>query len=190
MAEQIIRMDGVELTAGAFGDPKNPPDHGRDGIDALVGRRILQKLASYDRLVIRYDQRDTGLSAKYPPGQPGYTFDDLADDAFRILDGYSISAAHLIGTSLGGMIGQAATRKDPSRVLSLTAISSCRSASATSPLAATRGQATLPREPRSTGQRGTRSSNSWSKSRDCRFHCRGPRHFFAATDLSSYRLAD
>ena len=57
------------------------------------------------------------------PGKPPYTFDDMADDAIRVLDGYGISKAHVVGMSLGGMIGQLAALKHPSRVSSFTAIS-------------------------------------------------------------------
>jgi pimeloyl-ACP methyl ester carboxylesterase len=127
MAEPIIQADGVELAAEAFGDAMHPPVLLIMGAMASMlwwPDAFCKALADRGRFVIRYDQRDTGLSTKYPPGQPGYTFDDLGDDAFRVLDSYSIPAAHLVGMSLGGMIGQAATLKYPSRVLSLTAISS------------------------------------------------------------------
>jgi pimeloyl-ACP methyl ester carboxylesterase len=127
MAERIIQVNGVKLATEAFGDAKHPP------ILLIMGAMasmlwwpdaFCKALADRSRFVIRYDQRDTGLSTKYPPGQPGYTFDDLLDDAFRVLDGYSIPAAHIAGMSLGGMIGQVAASWHPSRVLSLTAISS------------------------------------------------------------------
>jgi pimeloyl-ACP methyl ester carboxylesterase len=48
----------------------------------------------------------------------------MVDDAVRVLDGYSIAAAHFVGMSLGGMIGQIAAIAHPTRVASLTAISS------------------------------------------------------------------
>jgi pimeloyl-ACP methyl ester carboxylesterase len=83
-----------------------------------------RRLAERDRFVIRYDQRDTGLSTKYPPGQPGSDINDVVDDAFAVLDAYGISRAHFVGFSLGGMIGQVAALKNPHRVLSLTVISS------------------------------------------------------------------
>lgn len=86
--------------------------------------RFCRRVAEHGRFVIRYDHRDTGLSTKYPPGQPGYAFDNAVADVVRVLDGYRISAAHVVGMSLGGMIGQATALKHPERVLSLTAISS------------------------------------------------------------------
>src|SRR5688572_28485356 len=127
MAERIIQVDGVELATEAYGDAKHPPILLIMSAMASMlwwPEAFCKALADRDRFVIRYDQRDTGLSTKYPPGQPGYTFIDLLDDAFRVLNGYSIQAAHIAGMSLGGMIGQVAASRYPSRVLSLTAISS------------------------------------------------------------------
>lgn len=126
MNTHIVRTDGVELATEAFGDPANPP------VILIMGgmasmlwwpEAFCRRLAEHGRFVIRYDQRDSGLSTKYPPGKPGYGYGDAVDDVFRVLDGYGISAAHIVGFSLGGMVGQGAALKFPGRVLSLTAIS-------------------------------------------------------------------
>jgi pimeloyl-ACP methyl ester carboxylesterase len=126
MSGLVIRTDGVELATQSFGNPTQPP------LLLIMGGmasmlwwpdEFCRRLAERGRFVIRYDQRDTGLSTKYPPGQPSYTFDDAVDDVFRVLDGYGISKAHIVGFSLGGMAGQVAALKNPERVLSLTAIS-------------------------------------------------------------------
>src|SRR5688500_20171418 len=61
-------------------------------------------LAAGGRYVIRYDHRDTGRSVTYEPGRPEYTGADLTDDAVGVLDGFGISAAHLVGVSAGGGI--------------------------------------------------------------------------------------
>jgi pimeloyl-ACP methyl ester carboxylesterase len=50
----------------------------------------------------------------------------MAEDAVAVLDGYGLSRAHLVGTSLGGMIAQIVALKHPSRVATVTAISSAR----------------------------------------------------------------
>ena len=127
MSERTIEAGEIELATQRFGDPARPP------VLLIMGgmasmlwwpQEFCERLASHGRHVIRYDQRDTGRSTKYPPGEAPYTLDDLADDAIGVLDGYKISAAHVVGMSLGGMIGQIAALKHPSRVLSLTAISS------------------------------------------------------------------
>ncbi|GLQ53890.1 alpha/beta fold hydrolase [Devosia nitrariae] len=126
MNERVIRADGVEIATQSFGDPAQPP------ILLIMGgmasmlwwpEEFCRRLAAQGRFVIRYDQRDSGLSTKYPPGRPGYGYDDAVDDVFRVLDGYAITAAHVAGFSQGGMVGQGAAVKHPERVLSLTAIS-------------------------------------------------------------------
>jgi pimeloyl-ACP methyl ester carboxylesterase len=126
MSERAIRVDGVEIATEPFGDPAHVPVLLIMGVTASMlwwPQAFCERLASHGRYVIRYDHRDTGLSTKYAPGAPSYTFDDMVDDAVRVLDGYGISAAHIAGMSMGGMIGQLAALKHPSRVLSLTAIS-------------------------------------------------------------------
>ncbi len=124
---KTVRIGETEIAAEAFGDPAHP------SVILIMGgaasmlwwpETFCRSLAERGRFVIRHDQRDTGLSTKYPPGQPGYGIDDIVDDAFAVLDAYGISSAHLVGFSLGGMIGQVAALKNPKRVLSLTVISS------------------------------------------------------------------
>jgi pimeloyl-ACP methyl ester carboxylesterase len=127
MHERLIRADKVELATEAVGDSLNPAVLLiMGGVASMLWwpEEFCRRLASDGRYVIRYDNRDTGLSTKYPAEEPPYTLDDMADDAIRVLDGYAIAAAHIVGMSLGGMIGQIAALKYPSRVISLTVISS------------------------------------------------------------------
>jgi pimeloyl-ACP methyl ester carboxylesterase len=126
MSETIVRADGVEIAAEAFGDPTHPPVLLIMGAMASMlwwPEAFCRRLAERGRHVIRYDNRDTGLSTTTPPGQPDYGFDDMADDAIRVLDGYGLGRAHLIGMSAGGMLAQIAALAHPGRVASLTAIS-------------------------------------------------------------------
>jgi pimeloyl-ACP methyl ester carboxylesterase len=126
VSERVIQSNGIEIATEAFGDPANPTVLLVMGAMASMlwwPEEFCQELAARGRYVIRYDNRDTGLSTKYEPGEPPYTLDDMADDAVRILDGYGISAAHLVGMSMGGVISQLAALKHPERVASLTAIS-------------------------------------------------------------------
>jgi pimeloyl-ACP methyl ester carboxylesterase len=127
MPEHVIRSAGVELATEAFGDRQSP------AVLLIMGAMasmlwwpadLCQRLARRGRYVIRYDQRDTGHSTKYPPGQAHYTTEEMVDDTMRVLDGHSIAAAHFVGMSLGAMVGQIAAIKYPARVASLTAISS------------------------------------------------------------------
>lgn len=68
---------------------------------------LCRRLADRGRLVVRYDQRDTGRSTSCPPGAPGYTAADLVSDAVAVLDGLGIVRAHVAGLSMGGGIAQA-----------------------------------------------------------------------------------
>jgi pimeloyl-ACP methyl ester carboxylesterase len=126
MTQRMIGTNGAELATEACGDPAHAP------LLLIMGGmasmlwwpdEFCRKLAGHRRYVIRYDHRDTGHSTKYPPGNPPYSLDDFVKDAIGVLDGYGIARAHIIGMSLGGMIGQLVAVGYPSRVLSLTAIS-------------------------------------------------------------------
>jgi pimeloyl-ACP methyl ester carboxylesterase len=127
MPEHVIRSAGVELATEAFGDRQCPAVLLIMGAMASMlwwPAEFCGRLAGHGRYVIRYDQRDTGHSTKYPPGQARYTTEEMVDDAVRVLDGHSIAAAHFVGMSLGAMVGQIAAITYPTRVASLTAISS------------------------------------------------------------------
>jgi pimeloyl-ACP methyl ester carboxylesterase len=94
-------------------------------------------LAARGFRVIRFDNRDVGLSTHTEAPVPNvlelmggnyssasYTLDDLAEDTAGLLDHLGIAAAHVVGASMGGMIGQTLAAKHPDRVLSLTSIMS------------------------------------------------------------------
>ena len=101
-----------------------------------------EKLAARGHRVIRFDNRDIGLSTwlddlKVPDmaelfaaGARGesmevpYTLDDMADDAIGVIDALGIDAAHICGASMGGMIAQALAIRHPARTRSLTSIMS------------------------------------------------------------------
>ncbi|KFE62486.1 alpha/beta fold hydrolase [Hyalangium minutum] len=126
MTERWIESRGIRLCTESFGSPDDPP------ILLIMGAMSSMKwwpdglvamLVAAGRFVVRYDQRDMGRSTTYPPGAPGYTVDDLADDVIAVLDGYGLARAHLVGMSLGGMLSQIVALKAPERVLSLTLIS-------------------------------------------------------------------
>lgn len=63
-------------------------------------------LADGARFVICYDHRDTGRSATYPPGRPGYAVADLVADAGGILDACGVPSARVVGVSAGGAFAQ------------------------------------------------------------------------------------
>jgi pimeloyl-ACP methyl ester carboxylesterase len=127
LAERMIEANGAELCTEPFGDPGRPPVLLIMGVGASMmwwEEGLCRKLAAEGRYVIRYDHRDTGRSITYEPGQPGYTADDLIDDAVGVLSAYGIPAAHLVGVSAGGAFAQLLALDYPDRVLSLVLVSS------------------------------------------------------------------
>jgi pimeloyl-ACP methyl ester carboxylesterase len=123
----MTTIDRPKIISEAFGDPADPALLLIMGAMASMlwwPEAFCRELADAGLYVIRYDNRDTGRSTKYPPGKPPYTFDDMADDAIDVLDGHGIGKAHVAGMSMGGMIAQLVALKRPSRVASLTVISS------------------------------------------------------------------
>ena len=92
--------------------------------------------------IIRYDNRDIGLSSKITPQRryslgkamlasllhlqvsAPYTLNDMADDAVGLLDALDLPSVHVVGVSMGGMIGQILANRYPLRVRSLTSIMS------------------------------------------------------------------
>lgn len=84
---------------------------------------LCRRLADSGRLVVRYDQRDTGRSTHWPPGSPTYTGTDLVADAIAVLDGLGIDRAHVVGFSMGGGIAQRLAREHRNRIETLTLMS-------------------------------------------------------------------
>ena len=126
MAERTIEANGVELRTEPFGDTAHPPILLIMGIGSSMlwwDEDFCRMLAGGGRFVIRYDHRDTGRSVTYEPGEPEYTGADLTADAAAVLDGFDISAAHVVGVSAGGGIAQEVALDSADRVLSLTLIS-------------------------------------------------------------------
>ncbi|HVN96064.1 MAG TPA: alpha/beta hydrolase [Syntrophorhabdaceae bacterium] len=82
---------------------------------------LWKDLAAEGNYIIRFDNRDAGLSTKCEDGR-AYTLDDMADDAAGLLDALKIERAHICGTSMGGMIAQTIAIRHPSRLLSLISI--------------------------------------------------------------------
>jgi pimeloyl-ACP methyl ester carboxylesterase len=101
-----------------------------------------RQLAAQGFRVIRFDNRDVGLSSRMDklavpnmnkmlwsrvrgkPLHPPYTLDDMARDTFGLMDALNIPRAHVVGLSLGGMIAQCMGLMNPARVSSLAIIMS------------------------------------------------------------------
>jgi len=131
---------GVGIAYESFGDPAGPTL-------LLIMGLGMQMLAWDDEFcellvargfrVIRYDNRDIGLSTKIGGGAPNviagalgitasapYTLADMAADATALLDRLEVDRAHVVGASMGGMIGQTLAARHADRVLSLCSIMS------------------------------------------------------------------
>ena len=119
--ERMVRANGIDLRAQAYGEPSDPALLLIMGATAPMRRwpeEFCVRLAGAGRFVIRYDNRDTGRSAVFPAGAPGYSIRDLADDAVGVLDAYGVASAHVAGWSMGGMITQNIAIYHPGRIRS------------------------------------------------------------------------
>ena len=82
-----------------------------------------QRLVAKGFRVVRMDNRDTGLSTWFQPGDT-YSLEDMAGDVVGVLDAIGAPGAHIVGVSMGGMIAQMVAIEHPDRTLSLTSIMS------------------------------------------------------------------
>ena len=112
------------------------------GAQLLLWRKdFCERLVNQGLRVIRYDNRDVGLSSKLPGAHSGaplvprmarslvgvkspaaYTLEDMADDAAALLDHLGIDRAHVVGGSMGGMIAQVFAAEHAARTRSLGVI--------------------------------------------------------------------
>lgn len=115
----------------SIGDKKNPTillimGYGTPGLAWTT--EFIQPLLDASFHVIRFDNRDTGrtrwLEGKDPEKKTYYQLTDMASDAKQILDHLGKEKAHVVGISMGGMIGQQFAIDHPERLLSLTCLAS------------------------------------------------------------------
>jgi pimeloyl-ACP methyl ester carboxylesterase len=135
-----LKANGIEIEYETFGDPKSTPLLLIGGLGSQLlswDEEFCEQLRDRGFFVIRYDNRDAGLSTKFEAAgepdlmaafggnaNPAYHLDDLADDAAEVLSALGIDAAHIVGVSMGGFIAQLVAINHPERVLSLTSIMS------------------------------------------------------------------
>jgi pimeloyl-ACP methyl ester carboxylesterase len=136
---------GIELEYEEIGSPDDPTLLLIMGLGAQLivwPDRFCQLLAERGYHVVRFDNRDAGLSTKFDgvhvdiaavmtaafAGEPftdaPYTLSDMAADAVGLLDHLGVDRAHVVGASMGGMIAQHLAIEHPERVLSLTSVMS------------------------------------------------------------------
>jgi pimeloyl-ACP methyl ester carboxylesterase len=135
------KANGIELEYDVLGDPDDPAMLLIMGLGAQLTdwpQEFCEQLAGRGYRVIRFDNRDSGLSGGLDElGVPDmaalrggdtrsvpYRLADLAADAAGLLDALTIDKAHVVGVSLGGMIAQQLTIDFPDRVRSLCSIMS------------------------------------------------------------------
>jgi pimeloyl-ACP methyl ester carboxylesterase len=130
----------VELAYQTFGSPEHPPLLLVMGLGTqMLGwpDEFCERLADRGYFVIRFDNRDIGLSTHFHEagtpdlmaafagrGSAPYTLSDMAADAAGLLEALGIERAHVVGASMGGMIAQTLAIEHPDRVRSLTSIMS------------------------------------------------------------------
>ena len=124
MSEGKVEANGVEIWYETFGRPADPTIlliRGAGEQGTAWRREFCERLVRAGRHVVRFDNRDVGLSRWFADDEP-YTLDDMADDTVGLLDALEIDRAHLVGISMGGMIGQILAIRHPERVLTLTSM--------------------------------------------------------------------
>ena len=142
-------VNDIELCYESFGPDDAPPLLLVMGLGAqmiLWSPGFVSEFLERGFRVIRFDNRDVGLSSKSegdPPdvmalyaqsiaGEPveaPYSLSEMAGDAVGLLDALDIPAAHIVGASMGGMIVQMMAIEHADRVLSMTSIMSTTGAS-------------------------------------------------------------
>ena len=140
-----VQANGITIEYEETGPPDAPVILLIMGLGMqLIGwpESFCERLAARGFRVVRFDNRDAGLSSRMPsagplattammaralfglPVRPPYTLDDMARDTVGLMDALGIGQAHVVGASMGGMIAQIVAIEHPKRVKSLTSIMS------------------------------------------------------------------
>ena len=140
-----VKTNGIEIEVESFGQARDPAIlliMGLGGQMVLWPDDFCERLAGAGYRVVRFDNRDIGLSTKLDglgrppllrngiahtlrlPVRAPYRLDDMALDSVGVLDALDIERAHVVGVSMGGMIAQLLAARHVGRVASLTSIMS------------------------------------------------------------------
>jgi pimeloyl-ACP methyl ester carboxylesterase len=134
-----VNANNIQIEYETFGNSNLPALLLIAGFSAQLihwDDKLCEQLAQRGHYVIRFDNRDVGLSSKIEEAavpdidalmrgeaiDPPYSIEDMADDAVGLLDALGIDKAHICGFSMGGIIAQAVVINHPRRVLSLISI--------------------------------------------------------------------
>lgn len=138
------QANGIRIAYDTFGSHEDEPLLLIMGLSSqmiLWEDEFCTGLAARGFFVIRFDNRDVGLSTRFSSaGMPHihallsgkirgasavpYTLQDMARDAVGLLDALGAEKAHVVGASMGGMIGQEMAISYPERIRTLTSIMS------------------------------------------------------------------
>lgn len=132
--------NGIRIAYETFGDPVDTPVLLIMGLATQMWAwpdEFCRQLVDAGNHVVRYDNRDVGLSTHFDEAEdpkqvrvlfgleePPYRLTDLAKDAAGLVEALGWTSAHVVGISMGGMIAQILTLLRPDLVRSLTSISS------------------------------------------------------------------
>lgn len=140
-----LTANGLQIEYDTFGEPNADPLLLIMGLGTQMTAwtpEFCNTLAGHGHYVIRFDNRDIGLSTKFDGARapsrmqfvmnhlfriglkPPYTLQDMASDALGVLDALDIQSAHVVGASMGGMIAQLVAVSNPQRVKTLTSLMS------------------------------------------------------------------
>lgn len=138
-----IAANGIQIAYDTFGDPGDPALLLTIGLGCQMiywDDPLCRRLSESGLFVIRYDNRDTGLSTWFEAaGEPDmgavmaalaqgtpldtvYTINDMADDAVGLLHALGIEQAHICGMSMGAIISQVVAIRHPAKTVSLIPI--------------------------------------------------------------------
>jgi pimeloyl-ACP methyl ester carboxylesterase len=141
----IVDANGVKIAYETFGRAADATILLVNGFTSqLLGwdEKLCHLLANQGYRVVRYDNRDVGLSSKTEgappdigelfarsargetPPEPPYTLSDMAADGVGLLDALGVDRAHVVGMSMGGMIAQLMAIEHPHRLRSMASIMS------------------------------------------------------------------
>lgn len=144
MTAATAPANGIEIAYETHGDPADEPLLLVMGLGAQLTAwpiELVDALVDRGFFVIRYDNRDVGLSTKFSDDgievltslmqamqgesvAAPYLVSDMAADGMALLDHLGLASAHIVGASMGGMIAQAMAIEHPERVRTLTSIMS------------------------------------------------------------------
>ncbi|WP_298632676.1 alpha/beta hydrolase [uncultured Umboniibacter sp.] len=140
-----IQANGISMYYETHGNPNNPAlllIQGLSMSSAAWPPEMIAQWVAKGFYVISFDNRDIGKSQLMDQlGKPniawqviklklglrpksGYSLLDMANDAAGLLDALEVNQAHVVGVSMGGMIGQLLSAEHPDKVLSFTSIMS------------------------------------------------------------------